>query len=347
MSLYFSNQQKEYLETWMNNVSRSFALITPCFEEPLDSLMATAYLICRVADNIEDSLQSFEWKQARFAELKLMMQEPLLASNILSKWLPEDWLGLESIQKQFLQENLMLWQIYRLMPNISQTIVRRWVMTIIEGMEQMLNPLQAPINLSDNGVRLLKTEKDYEDYCYFVAGTVGHMGTELAINQYNLSLPISTRLIDSCEFCGKGLQKTNIIKDFREDLNRGLCYLPDIWMQEVDRMPLYLQGASKFWKKKVLTNVLIELDKSVEYVKTIPYQAAGYRLASLMCLLPAYQTILSAAQKQEHLFTPQHNIKISRNCFSDCIKDAKNMVKDNEALLNYSQQLQKSIKQAF
>lgn len=346
-TLYLSNKHKEYLETWMNNVSRSFALITPCFEEPLDSFMATAYLICRMADNIEDSQQNFEWQQARFAQLKLMMQEPLLAANILSEWSNEDWLGLEPIQKEFIQENLMLWQIYELMPNITQTIIRRWVITMIEGMEKILNPSKAPIKWSQNGIRILKAEKDYDQYCYFVAGTVGHMGTELAINQYNLSPSIAKKLLEHCEFCGKALQKTNIIKDFKEDLNRGICYLPYAWIQEINEMPLYLKGASQIWIEKVLSNVVIELNKSVEYVINIPYNAVGYRLASLMCLLPAYQTVLSAAQNQDCLFTSKHNIKISRDCFSKCIEDANKMVNDNEGLLDYSKHIQSTIKEKF
>lgn len=345
--LYFSNIQKEYLETWMNNVSRTFALITPCFEEPLDSLMSTAYLICRVADNIEDSQNDFEWKKHRFFELKIMMEKPSEAQNILSSWSSENWIGLQPIQQHFLKENLMLWKIYELIPSKDQLIIQKWIKIMIEGMEQMQNPSQAPIELSENGIQLLKTEKDYDTYCYFVAGTVGRMGTELAINQYNLSSEISQKILNYCEFCGKALQKTNIIKDFVEDLDRGICYLPDTWMQEIDRKPLYLKGASKTWIEKVLTNVINELNKSVEYVVTIPYQAVGYRLASLMCLLPAYQTILSAAQKQEHLFTPDHSIKISRNCFSECIKNANSMINDNNALVSYSQNLQKDIEQIF
>ena len=98
-------------------------------------------------------------------------------------------------------------------------------------------------------------------------------------------------------FVEKHCKKTNIIKDFKEDLNRGICYLPDIWIQEINEMPLYLKGAPNIWIEKVLNNVVIEINKSVEYVINIPYNAVGYRLASLMCLLPAYQTILSAAQK--------------------------------------------------
>ena len=58
ITFYLPSQQKKYLEKFMNQVSRSFALVTPCLEEPLDVFMPTAYLIFRVADNIEDCQKS-------------------------------------------------------------------------------------------------------------------------------------------------------------------------------------------------------------------------------------------------------------------------------------------------
>ena len=46
--------QRTYLTTTMGRVSRSFALVVPWLEDPLQDYIATAYLLCRVLDNIED-----------------------------------------------------------------------------------------------------------------------------------------------------------------------------------------------------------------------------------------------------------------------------------------------------
>ena len=70
--------QAAYLDIWMSKVSRSFALVVPWLEEPLNHLLATAYLLCRVADNIEDSRQPFVWKEQRFHEFLLEMLLQLL-----------------------------------------------------------------------------------------------------------------------------------------------------------------------------------------------------------------------------------------------------------------------------
>ncbi|MEG4010306.1 squalene/phytoene synthase family protein [Microcoleus sp. Pol11C1] len=349
ITFYLLHEQKKYLEEFMNKVSRSFALVTPCFEEPLDAFMATAYLIFRVADNIEDCQQSFSWQQARFDEFQQLLKEPAFASNILSSWSSENWPGLDADQKQLmnLENGLMLWQIYALIPNDAKAIIHGWASAMVEGMKQVLDHQQAPVMVTRNGISLPAKENDYNRYCYFVAGIVGHMGTELAINHYQFNLDVAACLLAGCETCGEALQKTNIIKDFPEDLANGICYLPDVWIQEVDGSPLLLKGAPKSWTQKVITNVMVELNKSVGYIMNIPYEAVGYRLASLMCLLPAYQTLLFAAQQHDQLFTADHSVKISRSCFSQCIEDAKSMVRDNDALLKYSQELQKSVEYEF
>ena len=346
---YLSHQQKEYLEVFMNKVSRSFALVTPCFEEPLDAFMSTAYLICRVVDNIEDCKQPFPWQQKRFTEFKQLLEEPALARDILSIWSTQDWIGLDANQKQLMQleDGLMLWQIYGLMPDKVRATIRQWTVAMATGMEKVLDRQQAPFLVALDDLCLLATEDDYKTYCYYVAGTVGRMGTELSIDHYQIDTEIANHLRAGSETCGCALQKTNIIKDFTEDLERGLCYLPNTWLQEVDRSPLRLEGASQAWTQKVLLDVKANLDESVAYVMKIPYRAVGYRLASLMCLLPAYQTLLSAAQQQNKLFTSEHYVKISRSCFSQCFEDAKSMVSDNEALLKYSQKLQNDINATF
>jgi phytoene/squalene synthetase len=169
------------------------------------------------------------------------------------------------------------------------------------------------------------------------------MATELVISHYGLTDGVADSLVSTCEACGRGLQKTNIVKDFPKDLARGVCYLPDAWMGEVERSPLSLDGAPREWKQKVLANVMDELEESVDYVLALPYSAVGYRIASLLCLLPAYQTILLAAQSQEALFTPDHHVKISRATMSQCLLDAQSMLADNDAILRYSREIRSSV----
>ncbi|RPI82258.1 MAG: hypothetical protein EHM41_18785 [Chloroflexi bacterium] len=193
----------------------------------------------------------------------------------------------------------------------------------------------------------MSEEQDYNHYCYIVAGTVGNLTTDLVILHYKLSDPVAKILLKYCQACGRGLQKTNIIKDFLDDITRGICYLPNEWLSEVDYTPLSLQGASSIWKRKVLVDVLAELKDATEYTIALPYEAVGYRMASLLCLLPALQTILLAAQNQRALFTAQHPSKISHETFAQCIVDARKLIQDNLGIVGYFQQLENKINLQF
>ena len=169
------------------------------------------------------------------------------------------------------------------------------------------------------------------------------MGTELAIEHYKINKSTANRLLANSEACGRGLQKTNIIKDFAKDQNRGVCYLPKEWLQEVNFTPLFLKGAPLHWKRKVLSDILDELKDSVEYVVDLPYSATSYRLASLLCLFPAYETILLAAKINDQFFTNEHHIKISRETMYQCVLNARELLNDNVGIMNYSSELNGAI----
>jgi farnesyl-diphosphate farnesyltransferase len=341
--------QKIYLDTVMNQVSRSFALVVPCLEEPLNHYMATAYVMCRVIDNIEDCEQSSGWKARRFAEVSVLLNEPLQAAKILSRWQAEAWPGLNADEKKLMSVDggLTLWQIYADFPEKVRDIVRHWTAAMANGMSHIETPEQAPNLLRVQGVRVLATERDYDQYCYIVAGTVGHLATELVIDHYGLTYHVAETLLANCEACGRALQKTNIVKDFVKDLGRDFCYLPEAWLRQVDYLPLSLNGANPGWSRMVISNVMDELDVATEYLLALPNSAAGYRLASLLCLLPAYQTILLVARNQEQLFTANHKFKISRETMLECVQQANLMVLDNQAILEYSRQMRHSVDAAL
>jgi farnesyl-diphosphate farnesyltransferase len=345
INITWEYEQNAYLDEWMNRVSRSFAVVVSFLEEPLKTYLSTAYLICRVVDNIEDCSQSFHWKKERFSEFLALLENPSQAMQVLSIWKSEDWPGLTQNEKHLMvsNEGFSLWQLYARFPNETREIISTWTQEMVQGMLLIENQVQNP-SMSDRiPVRIIRNEEDYDRYCYYVAGTVGHLATRLAIGYYQINDGGARRLLDNCESCGRGLQKTNIVKDFVNDLERGICYLPDKWLSEVDYAPLFLEGALPSFKRKVLENVLSELQSSTDYVLALPVHATGYRMASLLCLFPAYQTILLAAQQRDKLFTSDHSIKISRQTMSECIQDAQRMIVDNNGIHRYSEQLEQAV----
>lgn len=342
--------QQSYLTQRLQQVSRSFALVVPFLELPLRDSLATAYLLCRVVDNIEDSGQADQWKIQRFSEFSRLLSEPFRAAEQLANWERQNWPALTENEQRMMgvAEGLELWQIFSEMPQGTQATIRLWVGIMAEGMKQLSDSASQRVSvIHRNGYKLLKEEPDYNEYCYFVAGTVGHLVTELVILQYDFSDEVAHPLRMRAKACGRALQKTNIIKDFVEDLERGICYLPDEWLEQADYVPLALRGAPPAWKEMVLQDVLGELHDATEYLLALPYSAAGYRRAALMCLLPAYQTIRSAGRNLETLFTPAHQIKISHQTMAQCLKDSEALLFDNPSIQAYSQRLQGEIQAQF
>jgi hypothetical protein len=66
----------------------------------------------------------------------------------------------------------------------------------------------------------------------------------------------------------------------------------DQWLMEVEYAPLSLQSAPVAWKHQIIDDVMGELCDATDYVLSLPYSVRGYRLASLLRLLPAYRTML-------------------------------------------------------
>ncbi len=349
MTTNLTSDQLAYLETQMNKVSRSFALVAPAVEEPLNHYLAAAYLICRVVDNIEDCVRPYPWQKEHFVEFDYLLRNPAAAPDVLAQWEQEAWPGLSSDEAQMMTvtDGLPLWQIYGQIPEAYRAAIARWAWEMACGMERVINPDGNNLFVSRQGVKLPATEAGYDLYCYYVAGTVGHMITDLAILHYDLPEDVAARLNKNSQASGRALQKTNIVKDFAEDLKRDVCYLPDEWLREADYRPLSLRSAPRDWKRMVLDNVLNELEDSVNYILDLPYTAVGYRQASLLMLLPAYQTLLQAAQNHATLFTPNHYVKISRQTMAQCLTDAQTVVTDNNALQVYSQTMHIQVDKAF
>lgn len=333
----------------MDRVSRSFALVVPCLEDPLQDYFATAYLLCRALDNIEDCGQPLSWQKQRFAEFRHLLAAPDLAPARLAEWESLAWPGLSADERELMTGDggRPLWSIYSGFPSGTRAILQNWIPLMADGMESVLDPDQPPPVVVREGVRVLATVDAYNDYCYAVAGTVGGLGTELVIEHYGLPDGLAQTLLKGSEACGRALQKTNVLKDFAEDLQRRICYLPDEWLARAGYTPLRLEGAPVNWIADLLGDILTELRDATAYVLDVPHHATGYRVASLMCLLPAYETVRLAAERHRDLFTPAHQIKIDRPTMARCAGNAVAAATDDAAIVRMSRELEEATREAL
>src|SRR5262245_13400210 len=152
--------QKNYLDIFMNKVSRSFAILIPFLEEPLNHFLATAYLLCRVVDNIEDCQQPAAWKKLRFAEFTQLLKDPTPATDVLALWQQQAWPGLTPDEQELMGlKGVPLWQIYRHIPAEPRQIIGYWTAIMARGMSQLEDPDQLPQFIHRQGVQVLATEE--------------------------------------------------------------------------------------------------------------------------------------------------------------------------------------------
>jgi farnesyl-diphosphate farnesyltransferase len=161
----------------------------------------------------------------------------------------------------------------------------------------------------------LKDLPAMNQYCYYVAGVVGEMLTELFCDySQEINGHKSTLMKLSVSF-GQGLQMTNILKDIWDDRKRGACWLPqDIFTKHGFNLGHLRPGI--FDKKfqiglaELLGIAKSHLQNALIYTSLIPSHERGIRR---FCLWAIGMAILTLNKINQHPdFFESNQVKISR-----------------------------------
>jgi farnesyl-diphosphate farnesyltransferase len=160
----------------LKEVSRSFALTIPMLDKEIKDEVLLTYLQDRILDNFEDEINP-----ADFEFQKKMMDK---VSRIFS---PEEYdrstdfriikgksslIENESLQK--LNKNIeKIYDVYKNFDPKVKQISHKWLVEMNDGMQKYLD-------------KKVETFAELDEYCYYVAGTVGGFLTELIIYKKDL-----------------------------------------------------------------------------------------------------------------------------------------------------------------
>jgi farnesyl-diphosphate farnesyltransferase len=140
-----------------------------------------------------------------------------------------------------------------------------------------------------SGIRL-QTMAEYRRYCYYVAGTVGHMLTDLWSFHSSLVKEADyERLLVHCEAFGEALQTVNILKDIAWDIeHENAAYIPeDLLRANGSSHQTMLHGDWRVQNREALAALVQlareDIRRSLDYFNAIPKMAVQIRL---FCLLP-------------------------------------------------------------
>jgi farnesyl-diphosphate farnesyltransferase len=301
------HSDEAYQEQILPSVSRTFALTIPQLPPDLSRSVTNAYLLCRVADTIEDEphiappdtllyMERFSDAVAGVADAQALGSD---LADKLSQWtIPAE--------RELIMNLARVIRVTRQLPMRQQAAIRRCVDTMCHGMHQFQRTAS---------VRGLDTVADLDSYCYYVAGVVGEMLTELFcshspdIEQHRAAL---SRLAPSF---AQGLQMTNILKDVWEDRSRGACWLPqEVFARHgVDLSHLTAETGGKGFAAGVHELVGLahaHLRNALEFTLLIPARETGIRRFCLWAIGLAVLTLKRIAANPG--FTQGSQVKVSR-----------------------------------
>ena len=277
-----------YQDRLLPGVSRTFALTIPVLPGRLARVVTNAYLLCRVADSIEDDPGlHFEQKdefQRRFLRVVKGKEDSEAFARQLAQLISPEMLPSE---RELVCNVPRVIRVTHALTNREQDALARCVALMCHEMSRF----QRKTSLSG-----LEDIGELTAYCYAVAGCVGEMLTDLFLHHcQSLERQRSTMRHLARRF-GQGLQMVNILKDLWEDRRRGICWLPRSLFQadcsSLDRLEEY-HTTQQFQEG---FNVLIaithwQLQHALTYTCRFPEREQGIRQFCLWTLGLAVMTL--------------------------------------------------------
>jgi len=304
-----SQQANDFCREILPAVSRTFSLSIRLLPGSLGHAVRDAYLVCRIADTIEDEPSlSAEGKAELFDALSACFdgENAAAAFSTRAKALSGD-----PAHVRLARNADLVFASFAELPERSRVSVRHWAGEMIAGMRKFA--LAYP-----NGVRIQSLE-EYKEYCYYVAGTVGYMLTDL---WHEHSPSIGTRqyqaLRTRCRAFAEALQTVNILKDVARDAeHENSIYIPDQLLRAHGSGHETILAANRSDETHAALSTLVQLawhdlDQATAYLLTIPRRAAPIRLFCALPLLFAYATLRDLTRNPGALLR-REVVKISRS----------------------------------
>jgi farnesyl-diphosphate farnesyltransferase len=289
-------------------VSRTFALTIPQLPLALRSVVTHAYLLCRIVDTLEDSpLLTAAEKRTLAGAFACAVEQPAQANAFV------DAVATFAARHPHLAERALLQQAAHVIRigegyNLAQQhALKRCIRTMADGMAHFAG------HQSTHG---LKNLNELNEYCYYVAGVVGELLTELFCDYRSDLAPHKDRLMPLAISFGQGLQMTNILKDIWDDRDRNTCWLPrEVFAAhgfDLDQLaqrhcdPHFLHAL-----RELVGIAHGHLENALTYVEMLPANEPGLRR---FCLWALGMAVLTLRKIHRHAdFADSRAVKITRN----------------------------------
>lgn len=296
----------------VQDVSRTFALTIDELTQPLSTWICTGYLLCRVADTVEDAshippetreelLNTYGDVLDESAETDA--QEFVAAA---SDWIPEersaDWAVVEQTQR-----------VVRVFDSFDASVKRAMRPVVVEMAEGMAMFIQ---RYADDGGLRIQTISELEEYCWYVAGTVGEMITNLVEAEFDIDPAV---LRENEQDFALLLQLVNVAKDVPDDYRtENNVYLPSAWLAEEDVEP---DGVTDDQNTAGVATVVSRVasrargytDGAYRYLLALPSHQTNIFEAFSIPYLLAIGTLRELEDNAEAVTATKDDVKVSRD----------------------------------
>jgi farnesyl-diphosphate farnesyltransferase len=212
------NTDKEFCYSALNKVSRSFAMVIQQLPEDLKDAVCIFYLVLRALDTVEDDMkfpESEKW--------------PLLREFYKKSY--DETFKLTGVGDQ--DDYTILLENYPKVTRVFKSLHPSYQHVIADICYKMGN------GMADFSEKKVHSIEDYDLYCYYVAGLVG-IGLSGLFSASGAETPTLKDEHKLSNSMGLLLQKTNIIRDYCEDLHGDRVFWPsDVWKKYSEELDFF------------------------------------------------------------------------------------------------------------
>lgn len=303
-----SEDQHTWIHEYIPRVSRTFALTIDLLDEPLSTHTAVGYLLCRIADTVEDESRLPMDERADLLRSFAISADPTVEPRPFLQDI-EPWLtdAPDEACWSLVEETEQALDCYHALDEETQQEMWRPIEELILGMALFCDRHHDTAGLRISSLTELR------EYCHYVAGTVGELSTRLVTFPDDVA---TERLYEQAESFGQLLQLTNVSKDVYDDYeSENSVYLPDEWLDEVDVDQNDLLTANNSTLapivRRLVDHALSHTDDAHAYLQTLrDSDSSAYRAYAVPYLL-ALATLREVRKTPKAVFTAE-SVKVSR-----------------------------------
>lgn len=276
----------------LNDVSRSFAVVVAQLaDQQLRDAICIFYLVLRALDTVEDDMKvSVETKLKELPKFHTHTSDMSWCMTGVG----------EGRERELLEKYPCVSREIKKLRKEYQDVIADICERMANGMCEFL---QRPV----------VTKQDYNLYCHYVAGLVGHGLTHL-FARCGYEDPHLDDDLTSSNFMGLFLQKTNIIRDYFEDIREEpprMFWPKEIWGAYAGELKDFKEEANKAAALQCLNAMVADALVHVPYV--VDYLTA-LRDPSVFrfCAIPQVMAIATLKEVYNNADTFQVKVKVSR-----------------------------------